>query len=77
LLKNQLIIMSTQTIKDATKEFFRKVEEFSGNEIPAQYNVNPYIIIYEKLLMIEKEQSELSDKIKGLSEKLEHTELSV
>lgn len=69
--------MSTQSIQEAKKEFFQKVEEFSGNEIPAHYNVNPYIIIYEKLLLIEKSQAELSNKIKILSDKLEHTELAI
>lgn len=52
--------MEQQAYAETKKEFNKKLEQFSTRELPALFsNNNSFVVIYEKLLVIEKKLNEL------------------
>lgn len=55
--------MEQQVYTEAKKEFNKILEQLSDQELPALFsNSKPFIVIYEKLLVIEKKLNELKNK---------------
>ena len=55
--------MEQKIYTEAEKEFNKRLEQLSNQELPALFSNNkPFVVIYERLLVIEKKLNELKNK---------------